>query len=471
MGTRTRRVPKNKRWRTSKRSLFIERLETRTLMASDTNAGIGLLGQYYDNADLTGLALSRVDSSVNFSWGTGSPSALIGADTFSVRWSGQIESIYTEQVSFFVTADDGVRLWVDGQLLIDRWSSTPVANATGSIPLVAGRKYDLQLEYFENTNSAAVSLEWSSVSQARSIVPTTRLFPSERGSILKETWTGVVGSSVAALTSIAQYPNSPDTATSLNSFELVANTGDHYGDRLRGQLFAPTTGEYTFYIAGDETAELWLSNSADAANKLLIASVLSPTLSREWTRFPSQRSSVVNLVAGQSYYIEALHKESTGIDHLAVAWTRPGQSSIEIIEGQYLAPVLATVSIYSDSPVAGEGTGGPGRVNVVRSGTSYTNPLTVSYTVRGTAINGTDYTTLPGSVVIPAGQSSVPIDISAINDSTIEGTESLVIELLEASGYEVDRLSQRTANATIQDNANAAHRRRIAARRNRFIQF
>ena len=114
-------------------------------MASDTNAGIGLLGQYYDNSDLTGLALSRVDSNINFNWGAGSPSALVGADTFSVRWSGQIEAIYTEQVSFFVNADDGVRLWVDGQLLIDRWSSTLVVNATGTIPMIAGRKYDLQL--------------------------------------------------------------------------------------------------------------------------------------------------------------------------------------------------------------------------------------------------------------------------------------------------------------------------------------
>ena len=453
-GKRTKRVLERQRC-VAKRSLFLERLETRTLMASDTNAGIGLLGQYYDNADLTGLALSRVDANINFNWGTGSPSALIGADTFSVRWSGQIEAIYTEQVNFFVNADDGVRLWVDGQLLIDRWSSTPVVNATGTIPMIAGRKYDLQLEYFENTNSAAVSLEWSSASQPRSIVPTTRLFPSERGSILKETWAGLAGASVASLTSYAQYPNSPSTVSLLGSFELVSNVADNYGDRLRGQLFAPTTGEYTFYLSGDETAELWLSNSSGSANKQLIASVPSPTLAREWTKFPSQRSSVLNLVAGQSYYIEALHKDATGSDHLAVAWTRPGQSSIDVIDGQYLAAVLPTVSIYSDSPVAGEGSGGPARISVVRSGTSTTNSLTVSYTVRGTAINGTDYTNLPGSVVIPAGQSSVSFDIAAISDSLTEGTETVTIELLDASGYEVDRLSQRTANVTIQDNTNA----------------
>jgi GH35 family endo-1,4-beta-xylanase len=241
----------------------------------------------------------------------------------------------------------------------------------------------------------------------------------------------------------------------LNAFETVANSGDNYGTRIRGFLNAPITGEYTFYVAGDETAELWLSNSSDSANKQLIASVPSATLVREWTKFPSQRSSVINLVAGQTYSIEALHKEGLGADHLAVGWTQPNQSTIEVIAGQHLSPVLPTVSLFTENPMAYEGAGGSGRVTVVRSGTSTVNPLTVAYALRGTAINGTDYNTLSGTILIPAGQSTANIDLDAINDSLTERSETVILELVDAADYEVDRLSQRTAHLTVQDDANA----------------
>ncbi len=424
-------------------------------MASDTNAGSGLLGQYYDNADLTGLALTRIDPNIQFNWGSGSPSGNIGTDTFSVRWSGQVEAVFTESYSFIVNADDGVRLWVDGQLLVNQWTASSVINATGAVNLIAGRHYDLQLEYVENTNNASVSLEWSSPSQTRSIVPTNRLFPSERGTITQERWTGIAGSTISSLTSNSSYPNSPSSISSLSKFEISANAADSYGDRILGLLNPQTTGEYTFYVSGDEASELWLSNSSDPANKQRIAWNDSATNAREWNRFSSQRSSVINLVAGQSYYIEGLHKESTGNDHFAVAWTRSGQSSIDIIDGEFLSPSLPTVSLYSDVPSANEGVGGAGRVSVVRTGMPTTNALTVSYSVRGTATNGVDYTTLPGTITIPAGQSSAFIDITALNDALVEGTESIVVELSEGNGYDVGLLSQRTATVSIQDNANA----------------
>ena len=140
-------------------------------MAGDTNAGVGLLAQYYNNADLTDLVLTRTDSSIAFDWGAGSPDGSLGADTFSVRWSGQVESVFTENYSFIVNADNGVRLWVNGKLLIDRWSEAPVVGASGTINLVSGRKYDILLEYFETTGNASVQLDWSSPSQPQQTLP------------------------------------------------------------------------------------------------------------------------------------------------------------------------------------------------------------------------------------------------------------------------------------------------------------
>lgn len=138
--------------------------------------GTGLKGEYFDNLDLTNLKLTRTDGTINFDWGTGSPHASIGSDTFSVRWTGQIEARYSEEYTFFTTSDDGVRLWVNGQLIIDQWNVHAATTHTGKIRLEAGKKYDIKMEYFENTGHAVAMLGWSSASQEWEIVPQSQLF-------------------------------------------------------------------------------------------------------------------------------------------------------------------------------------------------------------------------------------------------------------------------------------------------------
>src|SRR5438552_17283530 len=95
----------------------VEALEPRTLLA-----GIGLRAEYFDNPDLTALKAVRTDASVNFNWGGQSPVAMIGADTFSVRWKGQVVPAFSETYTFYTQSDDGVRLWINGQLIIDDWN-------------------------------------------------------------------------------------------------------------------------------------------------------------------------------------------------------------------------------------------------------------------------------------------------------------------------------------------------------------
>lgn len=439
----------------ARRRLLLESLEPRQLFSIDTFAGIGLLAQYYNNSDLTNLAITRVDAKVNFAWANGSPAPALDTDTFSVRWTGQVEARFTENYSFIVNADDGVRLWVNGQLIVDRWTSTPVANATGAINLIAGRRYDILLEYFENVGTASVSLEWSSPSQPREIIPARQLFPSERGTITNEIWTGVTGSSIADLTNLPTFPSAPSTVSSLAGFEATTNRGNDFGERLRGYVSPPQTGEYTFYIAGDESAELWLSSSEAPESKQRIAFTTASTAVREWTKSIQQQSSVITLVAGQSYYIEALHKEASGNDHLAVGWMRPGSTSIEVISGEFLSPVAPEVTLFAERSTTAEGSSDTARFSVVRSGTALNNPLTVNYVLRGNATNGTDYANLSGSVIIPAGSVSTNLDVNALTDGLSEGAENVVIEIAEGAGYRIGLLSERIATATIQDNINA----------------
>src|SRR5512138_2817056 len=80
-------------------------------------AGTGLSADYYDNADFTSLRFSRMDPTVAFDWGSGSPSNSMAADSFSVRWYGQVLPAFSEVYRFYVEADDGARLWVNDRLI------------------------------------------------------------------------------------------------------------------------------------------------------------------------------------------------------------------------------------------------------------------------------------------------------------------------------------------------------------------
>ncbi len=138
--------------------------------------GNGLRAEYYDNIDFTDLKVTRTDSSVNFDWETGVPSNQVAADTFSVRWSGQIEPLYSETYTFQTTTDDGVRLWVNGELIVDQFVNQPPTAHTGTITLVAGERYDIRMDYYENRGGALAQLSWSSPSQTLEVVPQSQLY-------------------------------------------------------------------------------------------------------------------------------------------------------------------------------------------------------------------------------------------------------------------------------------------------------
>jgi glucose/arabinose dehydrogenase len=149
---------------------------TATYRAVTGGGGNGLAVTYYNNIDFTGTTVTGVDPVVDFSWGGGSPSAAIGADTFSARWTGQVEAPVTGTYTFYTQSDDGVRLWVNGQQLVNNWTNHASTENSGTIALTAGQRYDIRMEFYENGGSAVARLSWSAPSIAKAIVPTTRLF-------------------------------------------------------------------------------------------------------------------------------------------------------------------------------------------------------------------------------------------------------------------------------------------------------
>jgi len=155
------------------------------------------------------------------------------------------------------------------------------------------------------------------------------------GAITRDYWTGIDGNGVGLLTGDTRYPSSPTGSDTLSRLEAVdwndptdSDTwADDYGQRIHGYLHAPATGSYTFWISGDDHCELWLSTDDSPQNRVRIAEVNGWTHHRVWNKYAGQKSATIDLVAGERYFLEVLHKENGGGDRVAVAWRKPGDAS------------------------------------------------------------------------------------------------------------------------------------------------
>lgn len=430
-----------------------------TLGGIGTNAGVliypsltprgpGLTGQYFNSAsktyasitnfNSTNLFLTRIDPVIDFTWTNGTVPNL-GVGSNCVRWVGQVLPQYSETYFFVANTDDGVKLWVNDQLIIDNWVIRTAADSTGSINLQAGVRYDLKMEYFNSASGSAVAhLSWYSASQPKQVIPGTRLYPTNSAvgliaptvitspqtmvaflgqyfsnivtsanspigysaqglppglslnatngvitgtptlagdfqvaltatnaigigssildlqvfdtgsSVVREVWTGVSGVNVSDIPT-----GTPATATNtLGTLEGVTDYGDNYGERIRGYLTAPVTGNYYFWIAASNAAELWISDDSEPANKVRRCSVTNTgTGPRQWTNQPSQKSPWLALVAGQKYYFEILHKAGTGAgDNLSVGWlqdpTGTNTTPAGVVPGYVLSRYYPTPPSY-----------------------------------------------------------------------------------------------------------------------------
>ncbi len=148
---------------------------TYTAFFTAIEAGPGLRAEYFNNSDFTGAKATRTDATVNFNWGTGVPAPGIDPDTFSVRWSGRVLAQYSGSYTFYTTSDDGVRLWVNGEKLIDSWTNQGPTENSGTIRLEAGKQYAIRMEFYDDVGAAVARLAWSHAQQAKQIIPQSQL--------------------------------------------------------------------------------------------------------------------------------------------------------------------------------------------------------------------------------------------------------------------------------------------------------
>ncbi len=136
--------------------------------------GGGVRAEYFQGRNLMNLVLTRTDPQINFSW-AGAPDEALGEDNFSVRWTGEVEAAFTETYIFYTNSNDGVRLWVDGQQLVDNWTDHENTENSGNIDLAAGQTYSVVMEYYDNDGVAVAELRWSSPRTPKDFVPQAAL--------------------------------------------------------------------------------------------------------------------------------------------------------------------------------------------------------------------------------------------------------------------------------------------------------
>ena len=196
------------------------------LGVADGQSGTGVRGEYYHFSGATppsreqafrDLVAVRIDPQIYYYWNPGfvathpdgltpdleiAPPAGLRGDTFAIRRLGEIEALNSEAYTFITGADDGVRMWLNGELIIDNWSDHDRAETTSDpVQLVAGQRYPIVGEGYENGGEAEWQLYWQSASMQREVVPQRVLYPVIKaqdypasdpipgdGDVVRQTW-------------------------------------------------------------------------------------------------------------------------------------------------------------------------------------------------------------------------------------------------------------------------------------------
>ena len=196
----------------------------------------GLLGTYFNGLNFNTPVLQRIDSVLNFNWLEFSPASVVNVDNFTARWTGKILPVYTGTYTFYITSANARRVWIDNQLIVDKWLNNSGITYFGTIDLSAGQKYDIKVEYNNIAGTANIKLEWQSDQQVRQVIPSSQLFlPDEVPSAIIDPRASADGLTV--------YPNPVSTSFTLNSGSVEATQVTIFD--IQGKLIMQSNAKFS----------------------------------------------------------------------------------------------------------------------------------------------------------------------------------------------------------------------------------
>ena len=205
-------------------------------------------GEYFTNMTLYGVPkLTRQDTVVDFNWGSKSPAACIGTDKFSVRWTKK-QYFVAGKYKFTTTADDGVRIYVDGNLIINKWVNQPPTTYSADITLTAG-EHDVKMEYFENTGGAVAKLFWEIIDEAPAPIPAAGVFLAQYFNNITLSGTSVVQQNEPAINFDWGDDGSPDPLIGADNFSARYVKNDNF-----------EAGTYEFKVTADDGVRVYIDN-------------------------------------------------------------------------------------------------------------------------------------------------------------------------------------------------------------------
>ena len=224
------------------------------------------LGQYYDGTNFQELLLTRVDPVIDFNWQGGSPDPVVPVDYFSVRWVGDFD-FAPGTYRFTATTDDGMRVFVDDEVIIDQWRAQ--AATTYTTEQVLDGRHRVRVEYFENAAQAIARVSWALVDGEPQDPPPGTPPPSDPDPIPLPTVT-----LTASPTSITQGSSSTLTWSSTDAASCTAS-GAWSGSRA-------TSGSTSVNPSTTRTYTLTCSNvdgdSTSASQQIVVSTPPPPTM-------------------------------------------------------------------------------------------------------------------------------------------------------------------------------------------------
>ncbi len=256
------------------------------------------------------------------------------ATDFSVRFSGQVLADYSQTYTFYTRSDDGVRLWVNNQLLIDNWNGHAVTENQASIYLTAGQWYDIKMEYMQMGFGATIQLNWSSPSIPRAVIPAYKLRPYAMNGLSGQWY---ADTNLGALRGTFVDPT-VDFADTTGLGAARAGSTTNFTVRWTGQVLADTNDTYTFTTRSDDGARLWVNGTLLVDN---------------WTgHTATDNSGAIHLSAGQWYDIKFEYGQLGGGGTAQLSWASSTMAKA-IISTSHLRPYAVQGGILRQNAYSG----------------------------------------------------------------------------------------------------------------------